>query len=102
LAAVSPQFEKLGDDLNTALLALRQGIQAEPRCWGGDKPGQQFEANYPQGDNAGGVGACLKSLQQLAGLVQSTGNNITATAGSLRAGDDRNATQVTRAGQSET
>jgi hypothetical protein len=26
LAAVSPQFEKLGDHVNTALPALRQGI----------------------------------------------------------------------------
>lgn len=97
LAAVSPQFEKLGEDVNAALQTLRQGIQAERRCWGGDKPGKQFEANYPQGNGTGGVGASLDSLGRLAEVLRTTGDKITSTAGGLRSQDDHTAAQVNNA-----
>jgi hypothetical protein len=93
LRGVSPQFEQLGEDVNTALDKLKQGLQSEGRCWGTDKPGQQFEKNYPQGDGDGGVGAALSALAQLVTKVKATGDKITTTANTLQNQDQQNANQ---------
>lgn len=91
LRAVSPLFEQLGDDVNSALETLRQGIESEGRCWGEDKPGQQFEQNYPQGDGQGSVGECLAALANLATKLKTTGDRITTTANGLQTQDQHNA-----------
>jgi hypothetical protein len=94
LRAVSPQFEKLGDDVDSALSKLQQGIQAEGRCWGKDKPGQQFEKNYPQGTDKGSVGQCLSSLAALVSVLKATGEKVTAVADGLQTQDRDNATRL--------
>ncbi|WP_433657919.1 WXG100 family type VII secretion target [Nocardia sp. CA-128927] len=94
LRAVTPQFEQLGQDVNTALEKLKQGIESEGHCWGKDKPGQQFEKNYPQGDGDGSVGQHLTALAKLADALKSTGERITVTANGLQARDEHNADQI--------
>ncbi|MGV9540123.1 WXG100 family type VII secretion target [Nocardia beijingensis] len=96
LRAISPQFEQLGDDVNAALERLRQGIQSEGRCWGGDHFGKQFEQKYPQGDGQGSVGECLAALGQLIATLKATGDKITTTADGLQTQDQRNADQLRR------
>lgn len=95
LRAVSPQFETLGEDVETALGKLQQGLQAEGKCWGGDDPGKEFEKNYPQSGD-GGVDQTLTALKALAAHVKDTGNKITGTANIVQEQDRANADGIRR------
>jgi len=96
LRAISPQFETLGEEVETALEKLRTGLAAEGRCWGGDQPGKQFEKNYPQ-DGDGGVNKALADLQKLADVLKNTGNKITGTANIVQNQDEASADGISKA-----
>lgn len=96
LRAVSPQFAQLGEDVASALATLRAGLDSEGRCWGGDKPGQQFEKNYPQTDGPGNVKDFLAALTGLSEKVKATGDKITGTADALQTQDRDNADRIRR------
>ncbi|MGF6885497.1 hypothetical protein ABIA39_003961 [Nocardia sp. GAS34] len=92
LRAVSPHFEQLGEEVNTALAKLKHGLQAEGHCWGTDGPGKQFEKGYPQGEDAkGGPEATIKVLAAFVDRLKSTGDKITTTANGLQQQDQQNA-----------
>lgn len=95
LRAISPQFESFGEEVETALEKLRNGLAAEGACWGGDKPGKEFEKNYPQ-DGDGGVNQTLASLQQLADVLKNTGNKITGTANIVQDQDQASADGISK------
>ncbi|PPJ23351.1 hypothetical protein C5E45_18300 [Nocardia nova] len=90
LRAISPQFEALGEEVETALEKLRTGLAAEGRCWGGDGPGKEFEKNYPQ-DGDGGVNQTLDGLAKLAAALKATGDKITGTAAIVQNQDQASA-----------
>ncbi|MDR7171233.1 uncharacterized protein YukE [Nocardia kruczakiae] len=96
LRAISPQFERLGEEVETALEKLRQGLDAEGRCWGGDRPGTEFEKNYPQ-EGDGSVKQTLDELSALAAKLKSTGDKITGTAGIVQDQDRANADGIGKA-----
>ena len=95
LRAISPKFETLGENVETALEQLRQGLQAEGKCWGGDDPGKEFEKNYPT-DGEGGVNETLTALAQLAEKVKAAGNKITSTANIAQNQDQQSADGIRR------
>jgi hypothetical protein len=94
LRQVSPHFEQLGEDVNSALETLKQGLHSEGRCWGTDGPGRQFEKGYPQGDVPGGVEGTLKALAQLVTKLKATGDKITTTANGVQNQDHQNARSI--------
>ncbi|QLY30759.1 WXG100 family type VII secretion target [Nocardia huaxiensis] len=93
LRAVTPQFAQLGEDVHTALTALRAGIEAEGRCWGSDTPGKQFEKHYPQGDGEGSINQFLGVLAGLETALKNTGDKIATTANTLQTQDQQRADQ---------
>ncbi|NKY86480.1 WXG100 family type VII secretion target [Nocardia veterana] len=90
LRAIAPKFEQLGEDVETALEKLRRGLEAEGRCWGGDRPGTEFEKNYPQ-EGDGSVKQTLDELAALAATLRETGNKITGTANLVQNQDQASA-----------
>ncbi|QIS18260.1 WXG100 family type VII secretion target [Nocardia terpenica] len=96
LRAVAPQFAQLGDDVEAALKKLQQGIASEGPCWGGDKPGQEFQKKYPQGDGPGGTREALAALAKLADTLRATGDKITGSANAAQAQDQHSADQIRR------
>ena len=96
LRAISPRFETLGEEVETALEQLRQGLQAEGKCWGGDTPGKEFEKNYPT-DGPGSVNDTLAGLTALAEKVKAAGNKITSTANIVQNQDQESADGYRRA-----
>ncbi len=97
MRSVAPHFAELGTNVETALETLRQGIEAEGKCWGSDKPGTEFEKNYPQGDGPGTVGEALAALAGLAARLKDTGDRITGAANTVQTQDQHNAEQYRRA-----
>ncbi|MBV7706485.1 WXG100 family type VII secretion target [Nocardia nova] len=97
MRSVAPHFAQLGDDVESALETLRQGIESEGKCWGTDKPGTEFEKNYPQGTGPGSVGEALAALANLAGRLKETGDKITGAANTVQTQDQHNADQYGRA-----
>ncbi|MBF6171347.1 WXG100 family type VII secretion target [Nocardia blacklockiae] len=91
LRAVSPQFELLGEHVDTALTKLREGIEAEGKCWGTDTPGTEFEKQYPQGTGPGSVGESLAALAGLAARLKATGDKITGAANTVQTQDEDSA-----------
>ncbi len=95
LRAISPQFEALGEEVETALEKLRTGLAAEGHCWGGDRPGKEFEKSYPQ-DGDGGVNKALTDLQALANVLKNTGDKITGTANIVQNQDQDSADGISK------
>ncbi|PSR61627.1 hypothetical protein C8259_18980 [Nocardia nova] len=93
LRAIAPKFEQLGEDVETALEKLSQGLEAEGRCWGGDRPGTEFEKNYPQ-EGDGSVKQTLDELGALAARLRDTGNKITGTANLVQNQDQASADSI--------
>ncbi|MEV5651605.1 hypothetical protein AB0L57_25425 [Nocardia sp. NPDC052254] len=93
LRAISPQFEALGEEVETALEKLQQGLQGEGKCWGGDQPGKEFEKHYPQ-TGEGSVAETLTELGKLAEKLKGTGNKITGAADVVQNQDQTNADRV--------
>ena len=96
LRAISPKFETLGEGVETALEQLRQGLQAEGKCWGGDTPGTEFEKNYPT-EGAGSVNETLAGLTALAEKVKAAGNKITSSANIVQNTDQDSADGIRQA-----
>ncbi|MBO0853548.1 MAG: WXG100 family type VII secretion target [Nocardia sp.] len=93
LRAMAPHFEAAAEGVHTALQSLVQGLQAEGRCWGGDRPGKEFEKGYPQ-EGPGSVQEAQDLLKKLADDLSATGNKITGTANTVQAQDQINAAGI--------
>ena len=95
LRSITPHFEQLGEDVESALELLKAGITKEGKCWGSDAPGEQFEENYPQDETKdGSVGKGLKALESFAAALKATGDNITTVANKVQTQDEDNAAKI--------
>ena len=86
LRAASPKFSATGDKLHTAWEALRNVLDANNGCWGGDEAGQEFAKSYlPLADTA------RQAFPALTEGVHSIRKGLDASADTWEAADKANA-----------
>ncbi|GAB2721991.1 WXG100 family type VII secretion target [Nocardia thraciensis] len=89
MRATQPKFAALADTVKTALADLRQVIDAEGECWGGDETGQAFAKNYTPGVTEG-----TANIEKFAGAVTSFGDKVVSAANSLQQGEQSSTSSV--------